>query len=152
MRCQDEKSAYIANILNGVLTNVVVLVYSIAQNRHFPRTMDELMVIPADFGASEENRLDLSVKEMSEVVTISRQVQDFCLGRGIDERRSYLAGLTLEEMAGNIVDHGYTKVEPPTACRGGGFLLHRYSLPAKTYLCQTGTIGSTGVDFGQFLP
>ncbi|MBQ9642540.1 MAG: ATP-binding protein, partial [Lachnospiraceae bacterium] len=104
-----EKSAYIANILNGVLTNVVVLVYSIAQNRHFPRTMDELMVIPADFGASEENRLDLSVKEMSEVVTISRQVQEFCLGRGIDERRSYLAGLTMEEMAGNIVDHGYTK-------------------------------------------
>ena len=43
-------------------------------------------------------------------------------------------------------------VEPPTACRGGGFLLHRYSLPAKTCLCQAVTIGSTGVDFGQFLP
>ncbi|MBQ1291454.1 MAG: ATP-binding protein, partial [Lachnospiraceae bacterium] len=102
-------SAYIANILNGVVTDLTVLVYSIFMNRRFPKTMDELMVIPEDFGAPAEDRLDLSVREMHEVVTISRQVQDFCLGKGIDERRSYLSGLVLEEMAGNIVDHGYTK-------------------------------------------
>ena len=71
--------------------------------------MDELMVVPADFGVPEEERMDLSIQSMEDVVSVSQQVQSFCLSRGIDERRAYLAGLALEEMAGNIVAHGFTK-------------------------------------------
>ena len=40
---------------------------------------------------------------------VSERVQSFCLERGVDARRAYLAGLAMEEMAGNIVDHGFTK-------------------------------------------
>ena len=32
-----------------------------------------------------------------------------CRQRGIDARRSYIASLCMEEMAGNIVEHGFTK-------------------------------------------
>ena len=32
---------------------------------------------------------------------------DFCERRGIDRRRAFLAGLSLEEMAGYIVQHGF---------------------------------------------
>ena len=32
----------------------------------------------------------------------------FCLSRGIDKRRAYFSGLALEEMAGNIVIHGFS--------------------------------------------
>ena len=56
-----------------------------------------------------DERMDLTVHNMEEVVTISRQVQHFCLEKGIDSRRAYLSGLAMEEMAGNIVDHGFTK-------------------------------------------
>ena len=102
-------SVYIANVLNGVVTTIVIVGYAWIKNRHFPRNMSELMVIPADFGAPESQRLDLSIKGMEKVVSISRLVQDFCLERGVDQRRSMLAGLAMEEMAGNIVDHGFTK-------------------------------------------
>ena len=34
-------------------------------------------------------------------------MQSFCREHGVDMRRSYLAGLALEEMAGNIVAHGF---------------------------------------------
>lgn len=37
------------------------------------------------------------------------RIQHFCLEKGIDEKRSYLAGLCMEEMAGNVVEHGFTK-------------------------------------------
>lgn len=40
---------------------------------------------------------------------VSAKVSAFCREKGIDERRSYLAGLFLEEMAGNVVDHGFRK-------------------------------------------
>ena len=71
--------------------------------------MDELMVIPDDFGVPEEDRLDLSIQNMDDVVKIAQLVQNFCLEKGIDKNRSYLAGLSLEEMAGNVVEHGFTK-------------------------------------------
>ena len=42
-------------------------------------------------------------------MTVSQQVMDYCRKRGLDEMRVYLSGLFLEEMAGNVVDHGFNK-------------------------------------------
>ena len=109
IRSLGMNSVYIANILNGTVTTLVILGYAWLRNKRFPRTMEELMVIPGDFGAPESERLDLSVKSMEGVVSVAGQVQAFCLARGVDARRAYLAGLAMEEMAGNIVDHGFTK-------------------------------------------
>ena len=102
-------SVYIANVLNGVVTVIAVVVYSVIKKKRIPRNMDDLMVIPDDFGASEDDRMDVSVREESAVVTISGLVQKFCEDHGIDKRRSYIAALFLEEMAGNIVSHGFSK-------------------------------------------
>ncbi len=46
---------------------------------------------------------------MEEVINISREVQKFCREKGLDEKRSYYASLFLEEMAGNVIEHGFTK-------------------------------------------
>ena len=102
-------SVYVANVLNGVVTTLVIIGFAWIRKKHFPRNMDELMVIPDDFGAPESERLDLSIRSMEDVVSVAERVQSFCLERGIDARRAYLAGLSMEEMAGNIVDHGFTK-------------------------------------------
>ena len=102
-------SVYIANVMNGVVCVLVIICYSIIKRKSFPKNVEQLMVIPDDFGVAEDERMDISIKNMDEVVSISEQIQSFCLSRGIDERRSYLAGLSMEEMAGNIVDHGFTK-------------------------------------------
>ena len=103
------RSVYVANVLNGLVCLLVVIGYSFLKRRHLPRTMDDYMVIPGDFGAPESERMDLSLHSMEEVVSVSREVQAFCRSRGVDERRAYLAGLAMEEMAGNIIDHGFTK-------------------------------------------
>ena len=100
---------YIANVLNGVMCIVAILAYAWLMNRHFPRNMEELMVIPDDFGAKPEARIDIAVRSMDEVLMVSKSITDFCRRRGIDERRVYLASLCMEEMAGNIVAHGFTK-------------------------------------------
>ena len=67
------------------------------------------MVIPEDFGAEESERLDISVSRLDQVVNISQQVIDFCKSRGVDSRRAYYAGLCMEEMAGHVVTHGFSK-------------------------------------------
>ena len=103
------RGVYWANVLNGVVTTILIIGYSCLKNRHFPKNLDQLMVIPADFGVPEEESLEFSLRSMDEVVSVSERVMDFCAEKGIDGRRSYLAGLFIEEMAGNIVAHGFEK-------------------------------------------
>lgn len=98
---------YYANILNGVVILLIFFIYACIKNKKIPTDMFELMVIPENFGVRPEERMDMTVRSMEEVVTISQRVQAFCAERGIDARRSYLAGLAMEEMAGNIVEHGF---------------------------------------------
>ena len=106
---------YTANILNGVVSGLVPVIYSCVVLKKFPKNMEQLMVIPDDFGADESARIDISVTEMTEVTTVSGQVIDFCESRGIDGRRAYFAGLFLEEMAGNVIAHGFEKDDKPNS-------------------------------------
>ncbi len=65
------------------------------------------------FGVGEDARIDISVRQMDQVLTVSQQVIDFCRKRGIDGRTAYFSGLFLEEMAGNVVEHGFHKDSRP---------------------------------------
>ena len=101
-------SVYVANVLNGVVTTLTVLLYAVIMKKRLPRSTEDLMVIPDDFGVAEADRISLSLHSMEEVIRISHTIQNFCLEKGIDERRAYLAGLSMEEMAGNVIAHGFS--------------------------------------------
>ena len=100
-------AVYIANVLNGVVCVLVILIYAIIKKKGFPRNMEELMVIPADFGVKEDERLDFAIHGMEDVTGISEQIQEFCMAKGVERRRSLYASLSMEEMAGNVVKHGF---------------------------------------------
>ena len=109
IRWLELNSVCIANVLNGIVCLLYIIGYAWYKNKGFPRSLERLMVIPDDFGAEEDERIDITVHNMEEVLLVSQQISEFCEKRGIDKRRSYLAGLCMEEMAGNVVDHGFTK-------------------------------------------
>ena len=67
------------------------------------------MVIPENFGVPETERIDLIITSMEDVVFVAKRIQSFCLSKGVEPRRAYIAGLSMEEMAGNVIDHGFTK-------------------------------------------
>lgn len=100
---------YYANVINGIVSLLVIAVYSVIKNGRSPRNMEELMVIPKDFGAAENERLDFTIRRMEDVINISERIQEFCIERGVSARSAYIAGLAMEEMAGNVVDHGFAK-------------------------------------------
>ncbi len=102
-------SVYYGNVFNGVVLVLVIIGYAWIKRKHFPRTMEDLLVIPKDFGVPESDRMDLSVRSVEEVIGISQKIQGFCLDKGIDARRAFMASLAMEEMAGNIVEHGFDK-------------------------------------------
>ncbi|MBQ6469880.1 MAG: ATP-binding protein [Lachnospiraceae bacterium] len=120
---------YLANVLNGIVITGCFAAYAWIKKKHFPRNADDLLVIPDDFGVPEKDRIDVSIRTLEEVSRLSQKVQDFCLEKGLDARRSYLAGLAMEEMAGNVVSHGFTKdkkkhsVDIRVACKNGKAIL-----------------------------
>ena len=69
--------------------------------------MPDWMKLPDAFGANEGQFMEFTITSMEQVMNISERVIAFCTGRGISLRRSNIAGLAVEEMAGNVVAHGF---------------------------------------------
>lgn len=98
---------YIANVINGLICCLLLFTFSWVEKKSFPRSVEGLMAIPDSFGVPAEDRMDLTVRTMDEVTTVSENVMSFCAARGVDPRHSFFAGLCLEEMAGNIIQYGF---------------------------------------------
>lgn len=89
-----------------IITLGVSVVHAVIRNGHWPRSLEEWLMLPADFGTSE--RLVLTLRSMEDVTRTSARVQAFCSDHGIDRKAGFHAGLCLEEIAGNIVRHGFS--------------------------------------------
>lgn len=100
---------YVSNILNGVICFTVIVISAVIETKRFPTSMEGLMAIPRNIGVNEDQRIDITIKNIDEAVDISSRIVDFCKERGIDKRRSFFAGLCMEEMATNIVEHGFSR-------------------------------------------
>ena len=100
---------YVSNILNGVICLIVVVIFAVIETKKFPTSIEGLMAIPKRIGVDEDTRIDISIKSIDEVVDISGKIIEFCESKGIEKRRSFYAGLCMEEMAANIVTHGFAQ-------------------------------------------
>ena len=86
---------------------LVIAVSVVVFSGRLTLALSDWMKLSRDFGASPEECLAFSVQSMEQVLNISVRVIDFCRKRHIDERRCMVAGLSVEEMVGNVVGHGF---------------------------------------------
>lgn len=122
-------SVYIANVLNGVFIVLIIIAYAWLKQKRFPRDMESFMVIPDDFGIRQEDSMNVTLERLEDVGGLSERIQDFCIERGIDERRAHLAGLAIEEMSGISIMRGYTYdskkhfLDIRIACKNGDVIM-----------------------------
>ena len=99
-----------ASVAVGKLLLILVMVGIILfRNRRLPGSWDDLMLLPADFGGTEADNLYAAITSMEDVITESRNAEEFCLQHGTDRRKAGLMGLFVEELAGNILLHGKSR-------------------------------------------
>lgn len=98
---------WVGQILGSVFNVLLILVFIFAYNRKPPADLESMMCFDRDFGVTDENRIDITVRSMDEVVNLSERVWAFCEEHGISGRRRYCSSLCTEELAGNIVRHGF---------------------------------------------
>ncbi|MCR5686902.1 MAG: ATP-binding protein [Lachnospiraceae bacterium] len=55
----------------------------------------------------DENRIDITIHSMDEVMSLSEKVWAFCENHGLTGQRMYYSSLCTEELAGNIILHGF---------------------------------------------
>ena len=91
------------------LTMILTPLYCILTWRRKPRNLDEWLFFKPDFGVAKEDAIDIKLTTVEEVVKVSEKVERFCLAHGTDHKTAYHAALCLEEMAVNVVSHGFTK-------------------------------------------
>ena len=70
------------------------------------------MLLPKDFGIPKEDCIECSLHTMEEVVELSERVDPFCMDRGLDRKKAKRMSLCVEEMAGNIIEHGFSDGKP----------------------------------------
>ena len=98
---------WIAQIGNGVVSVLVLYGFSVYYNKGVPKKFDQILCLPKDFGVPDENRMDISISSMEDVICVSESVSEFCKGHSINEKHANYTALCVEEMAGNIVQHGF---------------------------------------------
>ena len=90
-------------IISYALLALVGPVYAIIYWKRMPKTLREWVTIPADFGAPESECMDASIHSLEEAVNTAKEVNRFCLERGIDKKKANCAALALEELCLGII-------------------------------------------------
>lgn len=77
---------------------------------------NSVLMIPDGFGYNKESSCSFSISTVEEAVEVSEKVESFFAEHGVDKRTSYFAGRCMEELAGNVVEHGFVKDDKPHNC------------------------------------
>lgn len=109
------KGLFIALPVGEILVLAAYIISALLHGRG-STVSDALLLLPDDFGYRSDDSMSISLRTMDEVVGISERINDFCLKHGIDRRRAYYSALCVEELAGNVVDHGFKKDSKQHSC------------------------------------
>ena len=66
------------------------------------------LLLKKDFGAAEDETMEIRITTLEEVTQTAEQAGAFCRARGGSERESNRITLCVEEIAANVVRHGFT--------------------------------------------
>lgn len=103
-----ERGVFIAYGLSEIaLTAILYLMLCIRCKRPVTR-ISQVLMLPEKYGVPREKYLHAAFGTVGDATGFSRQVQEFCIREGIDERRAFYAALCTEELAVNIITHGFT--------------------------------------------
>ncbi len=98
---------WLGQVLGSVFNVLLILINAFLYNKKPPVTLERLLCFGRDFGVPEDNRIDITVHSMDDVIYLSEQIWTFCKKHDLSGRRCYYSSLCTEELAGNIVRHGF---------------------------------------------
>lgn len=99
---------WIALLLAEFFTAAAVLILIVFKNRRIGFSLRDMMLLPDTFIEDGDQRLTISIgNSMDEVMAISQGIVRFGERRNLDSSLMNKLSLTIEEIAGNVVQHAF---------------------------------------------
>lgn len=90
------------------ITFIVLVIFIMIRDRTFRIRLDNFLFLKKNFDVASYNVYEGSAGTMDEVIELSRQTEKFCIEHGADEKSAGILALSVKEMAGNIIKHGFS--------------------------------------------
>lgn len=103
----DADAVWWSFIIGEAINFICVVVYAAVIKRGFPYRARDYLFLREPFGVSEDNLLDFSITEPSQVIPASEAVEKFCTEKGASQKESMMLALFVEELSNNIVQFGF---------------------------------------------
>ena len=100
-------AAWAANPVATALCLLAVMVYGLSGGADCWRDPLRFLHFPTDFGSAVDARMTLAICSQEHVMDAARGLMEFCTRQGMSERACMTAGVCVEELAGNVVKHGF---------------------------------------------
>ena len=112
-----DRGIFMAYGLSEVAVTALLYLMLCIRCRRPITNISQILMLPEDYGVPKDKSLRAVFHTVKDAVGFSQQVQDFCLRQGIDEKRSYRAALCTEELAVNVITHGFKNEEQTLGVR-----------------------------------
>lgn len=93
----------------GIMT-LILLIMAWISSGHFPVRMDDYLFLQ-EWRKHPVQSMDLELKSVAEVEDASIQAGEFARNAGRDEKTAFLLMLFVEELANNVLEHGFQDVK-----------------------------------------
>lgn len=82
--------------------------YAVRRGKLLP-TPDDYLSLPDDFRRGPGDVISLDIRDMEDVSLVAQQIGMFCKGHRIDKKIGFAASVCFEELAVNVIQHGFPK-------------------------------------------
>ncbi len=97
----------VCNTVSDALTLIAIYIYYAIKCRKARPSRCDFLNLPSSFHLNPGDVISLDVRNLSDATLVSEQIMMFCKGHRIDNKIGYYAALSFEELATNIVLHGF---------------------------------------------
>ncbi len=101
------RGVFIAFPLSELLVICTVFLYVQIKARSRKFSLDNLLLLPDDFGNCEAQQISCTISNLEELTRLSQQVQAFCIQHHVLQKNALYLALFVEEIGSNIMLHGF---------------------------------------------
>lgn len=99
-------------VLGELLALLFICLVIYRRTKSLPWRNDAALLLPDHFG-SGMHLLELSLSSMGEIPPAVLETEAFCLSHGLDQKTTNHIALCVEEMASNVIQHGFSRDDKP---------------------------------------
>ena len=104
-----ERGVWLAFVLGEATTLIIIAVIVFVRNKRVSFSAKTFAMLADDIGVEEDKLFERTITSEDEVVPLSEEISAFILEQCGEKRTAMYLGLCVEEIANNIVEHGFSK-------------------------------------------